>query len=77
MHTNECNKFEISRDGKSVNSCFIAEMCIMSVREPECIEFYDDNAKTATLFPESGELCSLDEAADGKEKPWPKDCKVF
>jgi hypothetical protein len=38
--SNPCNQFEFSRDGKTIISCDIADMCMTVMDTPQCTKFY-------------------------------------
>lgn len=39
-HNNDCNSYEISRDGKGVDSCKLKKDCPFTAREPQCLEYF-------------------------------------
>ena len=54
QYNDECNKYEISKDGKSVDSCDLKYNCTPAYVEAKCEEFYEEDPKAKTLFPDTG-----------------------
>lgn len=80
-HGLDCNKYEISRDGKHVHSCRLGEkhgMDCKPLEKPECIEYYPKYNKTKDehRFGETGRLCHFRESLY-PHKPWPHECWIF
>ena len=73
---NNCNKYEISRDGKSVDSCQLQYNCNFTLAQPECLEYYPPRNKSETIFPETGKQCLFKESVYPLN-PWPSGCKIF
>ena len=40
FRTDNCNRYEISVDGKSIDSCEQNKTCIITQKKDECVEFY-------------------------------------
>ena len=60
QHTNPCNKYEISFDGKSIESCDMPYECPDNKTSvtPKCLEEYANKDKydpeAETIFPDTG-----------------------
>ena len=86
QYTDPCNQYEISFDGKSVDSCNInKDACPQrgQVVEPQCIEYYKnktyatETSKGVKLrFPETSKRCFFTESLYPL-KPWPVGCKLY
>ena len=77
QHTNKCNKYEISRDGKSIESCDLKYNCPYEITESKCLEqFAEETDPAATRFPDTGQQCFFKESLYPLH-PWPNGCKIF
>jgi hypothetical protein len=54
QHTDGCNKYEISRDGKGVDSCQLEKNCNFKSVTPTCFEYFPAVNRTEQRFPEGG-----------------------
>ena len=75
-HKNDCNRYEISRDGKSVDSCKLKKDCPFTPTTPECLEYFPAVNRSELRFPETGKQCFFREALYPLN-PWPENCKIF
>ena len=92
-YTNEFDKYEISKDGKSVDSCQITSDEVnrpdaTDPNYPKCVETYENEwmfenkKKEKLLFPDTGEQCFFRESRF-PVKPWqdwtkwPHGCKIW
>ena len=77
QYTNACKKYEISKDGKSIDSCDLKYNCTSYENvEPNCEEYYKEDPKAVTFFPDTGKICNFRESLYPLP-PWPEGCKVF
>lgn len=92
-YLNEFDIYEISKDGKSVDSCAITSDVTnipnnSNPNFPKCVEYYEnewiteDQEGNKFMFPDTGEMCYFREARY-PVKPWqdwtkwPNGCKVW
>ena len=76
QHEDGCNKYEISRDGKGVDSCQLQKDCSFTQVQPTCFEYFPAVNVTEPRFPEGGLQCFFKESKYPLV-PWPKACKIF
>ena len=76
QHTDGCKKYEISRDGKKVNSCELKYGCQYELVESRCLEYFPAENTEATRFPDTGQQCFFKESLYPL-LPWPNGCKIF
>lgn len=86
QYTDPCNQYEISFDGKSVDSCNINKKdCAEQgqVVEPQCLEYYKNKTYAGETpegvklrFPDTGQQCFFTESLYPL-KPWPQGCKIY
>ena len=53
-NSNHCNKYELDLDGETVLSCDIAEACIATIEDPECVQFYQKQPRSVPDKESSG-----------------------
>ena len=74
QYNNACNKYEISKDGKSVDSCNIGKDCPFNLTDAACLEYFQPTVPDKPIksypFPETGRQCLFREAIFPM-KPWP------
>ena len=91
-HLNEFDNYEISRDGKSVDSCNVTSDEVNkpnpALDYPKCVEYYEKDYMselkdgTKLMYPDTGEQCYFREARY-PVKPWqdwtkwPHGCKIW
>ena len=77
-YNNSCNRYEISKDGKSVDSCEIKKQECNPARNfvGKCYEFFPENDPTQLRFPEEGKQCFFKESLY-PITPWPRGCKIW
>jgi hypothetical protein len=76
QYKDKCAKYEISHDGKTVESCEQKEDCKSQPVEPACLQEFPPRNLTLPLFPYGGKQCDFKEALY-PIKPWPRGCKVY
>ena len=86
QYTDPCNQYEISFDGKSVDSCNINNASCAErgqLVEPQCLEYYKNKTYAAETskgvklrFPDTGKQCFFTESLYPL-KPWPAGCKIY
>jgi len=76
VHDNDCNRYEISRDGKGIDSCQLKKDCPFSKVDSICKEYFPEVNGTEPRFPEGGKQCFFKESLYPLV-PWPKACKIF
>lgn len=76
QHDDICWKYEISRDGKSVDSCDRKKDCEKKETAPICLQEYPPRNYSLPLFPDLGQQCFFRESLY-PIKPWEKGCKIF
>ena len=78
QHDNGCNRYEISRDNKKVDSCDLKFKCNFTQVTPSCQEYYNAtaDANMTTRFIQTGRQCFFKESIYPKT-PWPNGCKIY
>lgn len=77
----ECSMYEISKDGKSIESCELSCPSIGKVKLDTCEGYYDkyssqDEELIFYRFPDKSKACNFT-SAKYPLKPWPRNCKIY
>jgi len=78
QHDNGCNKYEISRDNKKIDSCELKYKCNATAVTPKCLEFYtpEKDVNMTTRFTGTGRECFFNTSLY-PVAPWPNGCKIY